>query len=110
LTKRVVDYDPLSGITTTFDYYHSTGITTVGSEQDVGPAIEVNKMLQNSTEYTKRGIKNSWLHEAFIPNIIIEKWKNEYGVNVFDKNDIKKVKALLNDPQYRYLKTTAGKI
>lgn len=110
MSKRVVDYDPYTGITTTFDYDHSNDITIIGREQDITPALERNKMLQNDDQYSKDGIRDSWWHEAFIPNIIIEKFKNEFGVDIFNKNDIKKVKQLLNDPQYRYLKTTAKKI
>lgn len=110
MTKKIVDYDPITGITTTFDYDHSTDLTIVGREQDVEAALENNKRLQNDEQYSKDGIRDSWWHEAFIPNIIIEKWKAEYGVDVFNKNDIQRVKKLLNDPQYRYLKTTTKRI
>ena len=110
MAKRIVDYDPISGITTTFDYDHSSDITIVGREQDVEAAIEQNKRLQNDTQYSKDGIKNGWWHEAFIPNIVIEMWRNQYGVDVYNKDHWKRVTALLNDPQWRYLKTTAGRI
>ncbi len=110
MTKKIVDFDPLTGITTTFDYDHLTDTTIIGREQDLTPALDRNKRLQNDPEYWRKGVKDSWSHEAFIPNIIIEKWKQEYGVDVFNKNDIRKVKKLLNDPQYRYLKTTTKRI
>jgi hypothetical protein len=42
---------------------------------------------------------------ASIPLIIIEKWKRELGVDVMNKDHMTKVKQLLNDPQYRYLRT-----
>ncbi len=47
---------------------------------------------------------------AKIPNIVIEKWKAEFGVDVLNKDHWPKVKKLLNDPEYRWLKTTAGYI
>jgi len=110
MAKGVVDYDPFSGITTSFEYDSVNDITIIGRTQDVEPALERNKRLQNDTQYSKDGIKESWWHEAFIPNMIIEKWKLEEGIDVFNKNDRKKVKSKLNSPEYRYLKTTAGKI
>jgi hypothetical protein len=106
LAKRFVDYDPSSGITTYFDYDHSTDTSIVSMEQDVSTVLEVNKILQSSQSYTKKGMRADWWHYASIPNIVIEKWINEFGVNVFDRNHEKKVFSLLNQPEYRYLKTT----
>ena len=68
--------------------------------------IEANKALQNSDSFTRKGIKAGWWEYANIPNILIEKWKNELGVDVFNKDHQKKVYSLLNQPEYRYLKTT----
>ena len=96
----------MTGVTTFFDYDHATGTTIVGSEQDVGLLLEQNKRLQNDESYTRKGIKDGWWHYASYPAIIIEKWMNEYGVNVFDRNHEKKVTELTNRPEYRYLKTT----
>ena len=104
--KRIVDYDPHTRITTTFDYTPD-GMVILGSEADITPVLEQNKALQNHDDYSKQGIKDSWWHYATIPMIVIEKWKNELGVDVFNKDHAKRVKKLLNDPQYRYLKTTA---
>ena len=107
MTKRVVDYDPYTGITTTFDYTPD-GVVILGREhQDVAPLLDFNKNLQNDPEYWKKGVKDSWAHYASIPPIIIEKWRNEFGIDVFNKDHAKRVKKLLNDPEYRYLKTTA---
>ena len=104
--KRIVDYDPMTGVTTTFDYDHSTDKTIIGYEQDVSLLLDANKALQNDEEYSKKGIKDGWWHYASYPAIIIEKWMTEYGVNVFDKDHKKKVLELTNRPEYRYLKTT----
>jgi hypothetical protein len=106
LTKRVLDYDPLTRITTYFEYHPETDTAVTFREQDVSLILEANKVLQNNDEVTKRGIKNGWWHYAVIPNIVIEKWLNELGVNVYNKDHSKKVFQLLNQPEYRYLKTT----
>ena len=106
MSKRVLDYEPMTGITTYFDYdaHNDTAITY--REQDVSPILEANKQLANDDSVTKNGIKDSWWHYAQIPNIVIEKWLNEDGVNLYDKNHQKRVFQLLNQPEYRYLKTT----
>ena len=106
--KRVIDYEPMTGITTTFEYDHASGTFTVGSIQDVGPLLERNKTLQLDTDYSKKGIKKDWWHYASIPNVIIEKWLNEDGINVYNKDHTKAVYKKLNDPAYKYLKTTTG--
>ena len=108
MTKRIVDYDPYTGMTTTFDYDYATDTTYIGRTQDTSLVLEVNKALQNDESYSKDGIKNDWWHYACIPSLIIEKWRNEFGIDVFNKDHEKAVYAKLNDPEYRYLKTTAG--
>ena len=107
LAKRVLDYDPLTRITRYFDYDPNNDTAIIHSEQDVSLILEANKVLQNDEGLTKQGIKNSWWHYAQIPNIIIEKWIRDHGVNLYNKDHQKAVFRLLNDPQYRYLKTTA---
>ena len=104
--KRVLDYDPLTGMTTTFDYDPMTDVTTIGREQDVTAILEANKRLQNDDGYTREGFKDCWWHYATIPNIVIEKWMNEDGIDVYNKEHNKAVFKKLNQPEYRYLKTT----
>ena len=106
MAKRIIDYDPLTGMSTFFDYDHSTDTTIVSYEQDVSTILEENKKMQNCADLTKWGIKNDWWLYARYPAIVIQKWLNEYGVNVFDENHQKKVFELTNRPEYRYLKTT----
>ena len=105
--KRVLEYDPWSGITTWFDYDESSDTTLIYREQDVSAILEMNKALARDEEFTRKGIKNDYWLYAQIPNMIIEKWMNEYGVNVYDKGHQKKVYQLLNQPEYQYLKTTS---
>lgn len=106
LAKQILDYDPFTGMTTYFDYAPETDTTIIYREQDVSPILEMNKAMANNGDVWKEGVKNSWAHYAQIPNIVIEKWKNEKGVDVFNKDHQKAVFRLLNDPEYRYLKTT----
>ena len=108
MTKRVIDYDPFTGVTTYFDYDYATDRTTIGMEQDVSVILDVNKARQNETEYSKSGIKNEWWHMCTIPTIVMERWKNEKGIDVLNKDHWGAVKKLLNDPDYKWLKATSG--
>ena len=101
-----MDYDPFTGITTTFDYDHGSDTMILGREQDVEKLLDLNKTLQNDPEVTRQGIKKDWWLYAMYPAIVIEKWMNEHGVNVFKREHQKKVYELTNRPEYRWLKTT----
>jgi len=105
MSKRFIEHDPLTGISTYSDYNELEDSLTIYQEQDVTPYLEHNKKLQNDPEYTKKGIKGDMWHYASIPNIIIEKWMNE-GFNIFDKNNEKALWKRLNSPEWKYLKTT----
>ncbi len=76
--------------------------------QDVEPIIEANKALQNTTQ------KSDWgRHIARIPNVILEKWINEDGVNYLAlpaEEFGKMIKRKLRDPDYRWLLVTDKQI
>lgn len=108
MSRRLLDFDPLSKESVWFEM-DSDGIATLTHEQDMTPIIEANKMMANDTDYTKAGMKADWWHYARIPNNLIHKWLVEEGIDVFDKNHKKKVFQKLNDPEYRFLKTTGKK-
>ena len=74
-----------------------------GAFQNVEPLIDHNKALQN--EWDGFDKKATFHRVASIPPILVEKWKNEHGVDFFNKDHWPKIVALLNDKEYEYLKT-----
>ena len=104
--KRLLDYNPLTGESVVFDYNEATDVLQLTHQQDVSRILDRNKELSANTDRTKKQIKNDMVHYASIPNTLILKWKQELGVDVFDTKHRKKLFKLLNDPEYRYLKTT----
>lgn len=78
--------------------------------QMVDPIIERNKRLQNDPEHKRNGIKNDWCHFATWPNIIIEKWMVDYGINVLKRDHWHAALKKLEDPDWRYLKTITGRV
>lgn len=105
--KRIIDYDPLTGVSTWFEYHPETDMTVVATMQDAATLLDQNKALANDTDRTSKGIQKGWWQYASIPNIVIEKWRNEHGIDLFKKEHWNAVFKKLNDPEYRYLKTTA---
>jgi hypothetical protein len=71
------------------------GRLQVHYRQDVEPILERNKMLRDNG-ITDSGIKRDmWLY-ASIPPVVILKLRFEYGLDVFDRNDIKRVVEVIN--------------
>ena len=105
--KRLLDRNPLTGETVWHEYNASANATIITHEQDVSPLLEKNVIAANDDDKTKRGIKNDWWKYAVIPNIIAMKWKQEKGVDIFNRDHQQAMFKLLNDPEYRYLKATS---
>ena len=70
--------------------------------QDVEPILDHNKALQSMPQ------KSDFMrHIATIPCVILEKWANEDGVNIFKmpREDYSRyLRKKLNDPEWRYLR------
>lgn len=105
--KRYLGHDPSAGMDEVFHFDQSNGDFAVETSQDVEPILDRNKRLRNDTDgYTpSRDMK----HIATIPNVVIELWLNRYGVNVFRKDHDSAVRRLLNDPEWRNLRTSPGR-
>ena len=108
--KRILDHDPLSGVTQYHEYDPLTKMTTIETVQDVEPFLERNKQMRNDTEYSKNGIKQEWWHAASIPVVVQYKWLKDYGIDIHNADHAQKVNQMLDSPEWRYLKTTDGRI
>lgn len=82
------------------------GKLIVRRTQDTTPYLEANKRVRNDFQ-ARRGTRMRYVAE--IPNIVVEQWLKE-GINIFDKNDAKKVQQKLNSNEYAYLRTSPGKM
>jgi hypothetical protein len=71
--------------------------------QDVEPILEHNKMLQTMPQ------KSDWgRHIGSIPNVILERWIHEEGVNYLalpGDEFARLIRRKLNDPDWRHLRT-----
>jgi len=107
MVRRLLDTDPETGLAEYHHYDVATDRTIIETVQDVAPILESNKTLQKHDDQgwsPSRDLRRA----ATIPDIIVLKWRNEYGIDVFDRNHWPAVKRLLNDPEWRYLRTAPG--
>ena len=94
-----------------FSYDHTEDKAVIHSVQDVEPLLDLNKREQTGDSmYGVGGGELGMRKVASIPLIIIEKWKAELGVDVMNKDHMPKVKQLLNDPEYAFLRTHNSRI
>ena len=107
MNRRLLDFDPRTGIAEYHHYDSLTDRTAIETVQDVAPIIERNKTLQNADDggwSPSRELRRA----ATIPDIIVLKWRNDHGIDVFNRDHWPAVKRLLNDPEWRYLRTAPG--
>lgn len=108
MTKRLLDYNPLTGEKTWFQFDHVHDRMTITEEQDVQPYLDWAAELRSRPDYSRKGIKKDMWHYAKVPNVIIMEMKTKHGVDFFKEEDWPKVSRLL-ETEYSRFKTTHGK-
>lgn len=97
----------LLGVTRQY-FCDDDGNISVNASQDLEPLLERNKSVAN--DRGKRVTSDYANPVATIPPIILLKWMNEEGWNAYDADkdpDVdRKLKQKLNDPEWRYLRTS----
>lgn len=94
---------------TTLEFDRNTGLHTLRHTQDVTSIIDANKRAQADSIGTKFG---DFAHVARIPEVVVIEWKQKYGINAMAPSPEDKIRmvALLNDPDYAFLRTRGGKL
>ncbi len=102
MSKRFFDHCPMTGVTEWFE--DTDDGFMIHYEQDAEPTIELNKAKQSMGRAYYAKDPDLW-KVASIPIGVQYKWLIEHGVDVMQRDHWPKVKRLLNDPEWRYLKT-----
>ena len=93
---------------TYFDMDESNGNIHITTEQDLTGFLErMKQMRRDSSDRWNKGVKESWLHYASIPAVVIMELKNK-GIDVFNPEDEKKLLREIN-ANYPALKTVDHK-
>lgn len=93
------------------DYDSTEDRLVVRTTQDVEPILDHNVALQNDPGYDGYSKSRDFRHVASIPTILVHHWERTEGLNIYRQEDweyIKKKK--LNDPEYRKLRTSLGRV
>lgn len=109
--KQYLDHDPVSGISHWVDTDEETGITTYGADQETAPILEVNRAEYNADH----GRWGEWTKVASIPMVLFADLMAQGIVDadgtVRDQDEARKrLRAVLNDSEYRKLRTRPGSI
>lgn len=106
-----LDYDTFTGVVRKYVKSDRKGKWHLQSRSaDLQANVDENRRLQNDgrNSFKVDGVK--FERVASIPLYIVELWRKQFGVDVFNKDHEKAVERLLNDPDLRYLKTTSKHI
>lgn len=105
------EYNPYTGATEEWKWDAESGSFAIRETFDVTSILEANKVLSNST-IDKRFGGGMMHHVAEIPNAFIVKFKTDHNLDIFssDPNEQKRLRKLLESPEYRFLKTTVAKL
>jgi hypothetical protein len=104
MTRRLLGWDGTPHGTVKWWHENSEG-WAVETVQDATDLLDLNKEAQNhhDTHFSDRSAKMV----ARIPFIIIEKWRNELGIDYWsrDPDMQRKVDDLLNSSEWKWLRT-----
>lgn len=118
MARRLLEYDPQSGVQEWHEYDHQTKVTTIEVVQDAAPFLKVNAAHRNRDTATsgrlnsvsRQQIADGMWHVACIPIGVQYQWIREKGVDVMKKEHWPAVRRLLNDPEWAYLRTNPGRV
>jgi hypothetical protein len=102
LDNKVLAPDPVQ---TTVHYDEMEDQLIIKRSQDLEPILESNKRSLNDSPTNWKG---EFHHVAAIPLVIIEKYKNEKGIDLM--KDKAAMKRFLNDPDNKFFRTKPGKV
>lgn len=89
---------------------HKEGLVFNGDEVswqwkgDPQPTLDQNARIRSGFDHRKSR-KNGWELIASIDNTIALLWLTKYGIDVFNKHHMPKIIKMLNDPDWKLIKT-----
>ena len=100
----LLDRDPDSGTVETFEFDETTETAIIRRVGDVQPIIDWNKEAENHGTHTPTPGDLDMRLAARIPIEVAYLWLQKYGICAWKKEHWDKVKRLLNDGEWRYLR------
>lgn len=103
--SRPFDYDPFTGVKSTFHWDETAGKFYIEEHQDVEPLIDYTKAVYNSFDERARWGKDPLHHVASLPPVIYADLQKR---GILDDRD--RLKAWLNDRDNRAFRTRPGRL
>jgi len=107
MSRRLLDFDAATGLAHWW-LEDGEGNWAQKSAQQVEPLLDLNREAANHCDPCNAARDVRMV--ARIPLIVIAKWRNELGVDYWNPDHQDKVDALLNDPDWRWLRTDGGQV
>ena len=106
------EWNEFSGCWESYYWDDVTQTVTIKNTYDVSSVLETNKRLKNTTIDGRFSDKHIFHHMAEIPNVFIHKFMTEHNLDVFssDPSEQKRLRRLLESPEYAFLKTNVKKL
>ena len=104
--SELFDVDPVTGIRTTLHWDEAKDSVEIRRTADVEPVLDYTKAAANELGMNREDIRKGWWLYAKLPPIVILQMRAK-GINVFDKNDEKRMFEEINT-NYPHLKCTTG--
>lgn len=95
-------FDPVTGLLT--QYEDTDDGFALHYSQDAQPILDANAQKRSMGREYYASDKDMW-KVASIPVGVQMIWLTKYGVDVYKEEDWPRVRRLLNDSEWRYLKT-----
>ena len=105
MTRRLLDYDPMTRITTWHEYYAPDKQNVIRQDQDVEPILDMNAFIRNHGHQGMIDKDVGLRLVARVPLTTLHAWANETGTRVGTPEFHEVMRIRLNDPDYRKLRT-----
>lgn len=107
MSRRLIGWNRATGLASWW-LEDGDGNWAQQSFQHTDGLLDLNKEAQNHCN--PRNGERDVRMVARIPLIVIAKWRNELGVDYWNPDHQGKVDKLLNDPEWRWLRTDGGMV
>lgn len=94
MSKRLLEYDPLTQTSTYFEA-DGSGKFLISQQQDVQAILKYTKRLANDSSYKRQGIKSDWYHFATVPNTVLHEILVKYNLDWNNKDDLPKIEKII---------------
>lgn len=107
MARKFLSFDAATGLLTSTAF--EDGRNVLKYQQNVQGHFDVASEMRARPEIWQQGMKDSFAHAAFVPDLVIVDMLTRFGVNFYDKNQRKRVLELI-EKEYPKCKTTDKKI